>query len=197
MYDYLLEEMADAIAKELHVENNDVLSVLNQFWQDKIAHVWQASNILEIAINMGKPITRTDAMELLHAIFENHDSQVGISWASLEIELQEYHLTLKSLSEKQHNEVYGVFKVWRQGNPIAHQFGLFPDMVIGNLPKALEFAKSMADELPNVQVLIGCERQRSDQVEPWLSVLREKDELLVNESEASCTPLDQNNASAS
>ena len=40
MYDHTLEEMADAIAKELHVNNNAVLSILNHYWQDKIAHVW-------------------------------------------------------------------------------------------------------------------------------------------------------------
>jgi hypothetical protein len=37
MYDHFLEEMADAIAKELHIDNNDVLSILNRYWQDKIA----------------------------------------------------------------------------------------------------------------------------------------------------------------
>ncbi len=187
MYDHILEEMAESIAKELHVDHNDVLGILNRYWQDKIAHVRQVSDMFECASNTGKPITRADAVELLHNIFEDHDSDQGISWLNMELELQEYHLSFKRLPADQYNEVYGVFKVWRQGNPIAHQFGLFPDMVIGNLPKALEFAKSMADELPNVPVLIGCESQRSDKVEPWLSVLREKDELLVNESGESCT----------
>ena len=47
MYDHFLEEMADAIAKELHIDNNDVLSILSRYWQDKIAHVWQVEDVLE------------------------------------------------------------------------------------------------------------------------------------------------------
>jgi len=31
MYDYMIEEMADAIAIELHVDNNDVLRVLHRY----------------------------------------------------------------------------------------------------------------------------------------------------------------------
>jgi hypothetical protein len=187
MYDYMLEEMAEAIAKELHVDHNDVLGILNFYWQDKIAHVWQVDDMLECARNAGKPITRADAVELLQNIFEDHDSDQGITWLNLELEFQEYHLSFERLPADQYNEVHGVFKVWQEGNPIAHQFGLFPDEVTGNLPKALEFAKSMADEMPNVPVLIGCERPHSDEAEPWLSVLREKDEMQVSESGEKCT----------
>ena len=49
MYDHILEEMADAIAFELNVTSNNVLGVLNCYWQDKIAHVWQVDDMLESA----------------------------------------------------------------------------------------------------------------------------------------------------
>ena len=39
MYDYMLEEMAEAIGRECHVDHNDVLRILGQYWQDKIAHL--------------------------------------------------------------------------------------------------------------------------------------------------------------
>ena len=187
MYDHILEEMAESIAHELHVDHNDVLGILNRYWQDKIAHVWQVDDMLECARNTGRPITRSDAVGLLHNIFEDHDSDQGIRWLNLEIELQEYRLSFKRLPADKYNEVHGVFKVWRKGEPIAHQFGLFPDRVTGNLSEALEFAKSMADKEPSVPVLIGCEPQNSDKVEPWLSVLREQDEVLINQSGESCT----------
>jgi hypothetical protein len=187
MHDYMVEEMAETIEKELHVDRNDVLRILHGYWCDKIALVWQVDDILDCALNAGKPITRADAVELLQHIFEDHDSDQGITWLNLELELQEYHLSFERLPADQYNEVHGVFKVWQEGNPIAHQFGLFPDKVTGNLPKALECAKSMADETPNLPVLIGCERQHSDKAEPWLSVLREKDEVQINESGEKCT----------
>ncbi len=64
MYDHILEEMADAIALELNVTSNNVLCVLNQYWQDKIAHVWGVDDMLESARRAGKPITRNDAAGL-------------------------------------------------------------------------------------------------------------------------------------
>lgn len=198
MYDYMIEEMADAIAKELHVDNNDALRVLHQYWQDKIADVWQVDQMLECACDAGKPITRADAAELLHNVFEDYDSELGINWMTLGIEVQEYHLSLKRLPPDQYNEVHGVFKVWREGNPISHQFGLFPNQVDGNFPKALEFAKSMADETPGVPIFIGCEPRRSEDVEPWLSVLRENDELRVSEDIVSISGIsDPQNSNAS
>jgi hypothetical protein len=197
MYDYILEEMADAIAKELRVDNNDALRVLHQFWEDKIAHVWQVDDALECAMNAGKPITRADALELLQNIFEDLGSELGITWGTLEVQLQEYHLDLKRLPEDQYNDVIGVFKVWRQGNPIAHQVGLFPDRIQGNLPNAIALAKVMADETPDVPILIGCEPRGSDEVKPWLDVIRAEEGTKIEEKEKPCTRFSQDNASAS
>ncbi len=197
MYDYMIEEMADAIAKELRVDNNDALRVLHQFWEDKIAHVWQADDVLECAMDAGKPITRSDALELLQGTFEDLDSELGITWGTLEVELQGYHLDLKRLPEDRYNEVIGVFKVWRQGNPVAHQVGLYPDRIQGNLPKAIALAKSMADEKPGAPILIGCEPRGSDEVKPWLEVIRVEEGARIEEKEKPCTPYNQDNASAS
>lgn len=183
MYDYMIEEMADAIAKELRVDNNDALRVLHQFWEDKIAHVWQVDDVLECAMNTGKPITRADALELLQNIFDDLDSELGITWTTLEVELQEYRLNWKRLPVDQYNEVIGVFKVWRQGNPVAHQVGLFPDRIQGNLPKAVALAKAMADEKPDEPILIGCEPHQSDEIKPWLEVMRSKEITQIREME--------------
>jgi len=188
MNDYMLEEMADAIAKELHVDNNAVLSILNHYWEDKIAPVWQVDDLLEVALKTGIPITKDDAIEVLKDLFEGHDAELGITWITLEVALQEYHLDWKRLPEDRYGEVQGVFKVWRKGNPIAFQVGLFPDQVQGNLPKALILAKSLADETPGVPILIGCEPRHSDDIDPWLAVMREEESLIVEESETACMP---------
>ena len=146
MNNYILEEMADAIAKEIHVDNNTVLSMLNHYWADKIAPVWQVDDLLEVALKAGIPITKDDAIEVLKDLFEGHDAELGITWTTLEVALQEYHLDWKRLSEEQYGEVQGVFRVWRKGNPIAFQVGLIPDHIRGNLPKAITLAKSLADQ---------------------------------------------------
>jgi hypothetical protein len=188
MNDHVIEEMADAIAKELHLEHNDVLHVLHHYWEDKIAPVWQVDDLLEAALNIGKPITKTDAIDVLKDLFEGHDAELGITWITLEVALQEYHLDWKHLPEDRYPDVHGVFKVWRKGTPIAFQVGLFPKHILGNLPKALALAKSLADQTPGTPILIGCEMCTSDDVDPWLSVTREVEGMQVEESEETCTP---------
>jgi len=88
MHAYMIEEMADAISQKLPIDTNDVLRILHQFWNDKIAHVWHVEDMLNAALNAGKPITRADAVGLLYSMFEDHDSNEGISRKTLEIELQ-------------------------------------------------------------------------------------------------------------
>lgn len=199
MYDHILEEMADAIALDLHVDSNNVLGVLSRYWQDKIAHVWQVDDMLEAARRAGKPITRANAAVLLYDVFEDHDSSSGISWTSLEVALEDYHFDLKTLPVEKYNEVHGLFKVWRKGNPIAHEFGMEPHNLDGNLPGALALARSMAKETPGVLVFIGCEADSGEDPTPWLIVTLHEGETepFIEESEELCTQSDLNSASAS
>jgi hypothetical protein len=188
MNDHVIEEMADAISSELHVPNEDVLRILHGYWQDKVAPLWQVGDLLGAALKAGVPITKEDAVEVLKDLFEGHDPELGITWITLEVALQEYHLDWKRLPEERYADVQGVFKVWRKGSPIAFQVGLIPDDIRGNLPKAITLAKSLADQIPNVPILIGCEPRHSEEVEPWLSVVREETGTEVQVSEETCTP---------
>ena len=199
MYDYILEEMAETIAKELHADNNDVLGVLSRYWQDKIAHVWQLDDMLESARRAGKPITRADAIALLYEVFDHHDSSLGISWTSLEVALEGYHFDLTSLPIEKYDEVHGIFKVWRKGNPIAHEFGMESHNLDGNLPVALALAKSMAREIPGLPVFIGCETTSGEDPTPWLTVTLHEGETepIIEESEEPCTQYNLDSASVS
>ncbi len=199
MYDHFLEEMADAIAKELHIDNNDVLGILNRYWQDKIAHVWQVEDVLECARRAEKPITRADAQTVLHQVFEGHDSDLGITWTTLDVALEDYCLDFNTLTPETHKQVVGVFNVWRQYDAISHQFGLFPNQVDGNLPDALAFAERLAKDVPGVAVFVGVERYASEEPEAWLTVRYEAGaaEPTIKESEATCTPSSPDNASES
>ncbi len=190
MYDYMLEEMADAIAKELHIESHVVFRVLYRYWEDKIAHVWQVDDMLEAARRAGKPITRTDAAGLLQNVFDHHDSSLGISWTTLDVALDDYHFDLKTWPEEKHNEVHGVFKVWQKGNPIAQQLGMYPNKMDGNLPEALTLARKMAKEKPGEVILIGLEDSPNEDTSTWLSVILSRDEIepIIEDCEEPCTP---------
>lgn len=189
MHDYMLEEMADAIANELHLDSNNVFHILYRYWEDKIAHVWQVDDMLESARRAGKPITRTDAAGLLQNVFDHLDCSLGISWTSLECALEDYHFDLKTWPVEKYCEVHGIFKVWRKGNPIAHQFGMVPNKMNGNLPDALALAKSMAKETQGVSVFIGLETDVDEDAVPWLTIIltEGENEPIIEESEEPCT----------
>ncbi len=184
MYDYILEEMADAVSQQLHVENAAVLRILTDYWRDKIAHVWEVDDMLEAARKAGKPITRADAAGLIHNVFDMHDSSIGINWTCLEVEIEDYHLNFASLPAETYVEVHGVFKVWREHDPIAHQFGVFPNKVDGNFPVALDFAKALAREHSGQAVLLSCESCAGDETSPWLILQQDENETIsITESE--------------
>ncbi|HPO85005.1 MAG: hypothetical protein DPW21_00520 [Anaerolineae bacterium] len=199
MYDYMLEEMAEAIAKECNVDNNDVLRVLGQYWQDKIAHVWQVEDVLEAAHRAEKPITREDALTILQQVFHGLDSELGITWLTVDVALEEYSLDFKTLTPETYSHVAGVFEVWRKYDAVSVQFGLFPNQMDGNLVEALEFAKHLARQVPGVPIHLGCERYASEETEPWLTILLKDGnaEPTIEESEATCKPSSPDNASAS
>jgi hypothetical protein len=199
MYDYILEEMAEAIAREFRIDNNDVLGVLSRYWQDKIAHVWQVEDVLEAAHRAEKPITREDALTILQQVFHGLDSELGITWLTVDVALEEYSLDFNTLTPEAYSQVAGVFEVWRKYDAVSVQFGLFPNQMDGNLPEALEFAKHLARKVPGVPVHLGCERYASEETEPWLTILLKdgQTEPTIEESEATCTPSSPDNASAS
>ena len=199
MYDYILEEMAEAIAREFRLDNNDVLGVLSRYWQDKIAHVWQVEDVLEAAHRAEKPITCEDALAILQQVFHGLDSELGITWLTVDVALEEYSLDFNTLTPETYDQVAGVFEVWRKFDAVSVQFGLFPNQMDGNLPDALEFAKHLARKVPGVPVHLGCERYASEETEPWLTILLKdgQTEPTIEESEATCTPSSPDNASAS
>ena len=186
MYDYILEEMADAISKELRVHNAEVLNILGRYWQDKIAHVWQVEDVFESARRAGKPITREDAVEILHEVFDHLDSDLGITWMTLDIALEDYKIDFRSLPLDQYSNVHGVFKVWHQADPSVRQFGTFPQKVNGNLPEALAFAKELAKKNLGVPVFVGCEPCHYGEAEAWLTVTLKdgESEPTIEESKA-------------
>ena len=111
------------------------------------------------------------------------------SWTNLDVALEDYHVVLKTWPEEKYNEVHGIFKVWRKGDLIAHQFGMFPKMMDGNLPDALALAKTMANEIPGVSVFIGLETDVDEDTIPWLTIILPEGETepVIEESGESCT----------
>ena len=173
MYDYVLEEMAEAVAKELRVDHNEVLSVLSRYWQDKIAPLSLVQHMLECALNAAKPIPPVDAAEVLQDVLHHHDASLGINWTCLEVKLENYQLEFKTLPLDEWKKVYGVFKVWRENESNAREFGAFPDHVKGNLSNALEYAMSQVMQNPDAPVFVAFCSQLNRETQAWLTVILE------------------------
>ena len=183
MYEYMLLDMAQIISTRCGTRLDETMNALTGYWQDKIAHVWQVVDMREAARRVGQPITSEDAASLLKNIFDHHDSSQGITWAVLEAELADYRLDFASLTDDQYQDVHGVFLVWREHDPIAHQFGIAPHRTDGNLPAALEFAKKMAQEQPGMAVFLGCAPNLKADPTPWLTLLQQESELSITAKE--------------
>ncbi len=185
MYDHILYEMAKAVSEKCGARMDDVFNALIGYWQDKIACPWDVDEMLEAAQRAGKPITRADAIELLKQVFDKYDPEQGITWLTLDVALDDYRLCFEGLAMDTHRDVQGVFKVWRERQPIAHQFGIFPDKADENLPEALAFAKTLAQEAPGVAVFVGCELPEDShrEAQPWLSVLFVNEEFSITQGD--------------
>ncbi len=182
MYDYMLYEMASVVSKKCGIRLDDAFNALMGYWQDKIACPWNVDDILAAARRAGKPIIRTDAIELLKQVFDQYDPELGITQQTLDVALENYHLRFDSLSLDTCAEVHGVFKVWRDHPPIARHFGRFPDKVSGNLLEALAFAQGLSQGAPDEAVFVGCAFPESSQkTEPWLVVLFENEQCSITE----------------
>ncbi|MEI7848844.1 MAG: hypothetical protein WCK35_23790 [Chloroflexota bacterium] len=183
MYEYMLLEMARVISTNCGTRLDETMNALSGYWRDKIAHVWQVVDVLEAARRIGQPMTREDAACLLKNIFDHHDSSQGITWAVLEAELADYHLDFAGLPPEQYPDVHGVFLVWREHDPIAHQFGISPHRTEGNLPAALQFAQKMAQEQPAQAVFLGCAPGLKADPTPWLTLLMQDEKLSITPKE--------------
>jgi hypothetical protein len=183
MNEFMLYKMACLISAKCGTRIDDVMNALIEFWQDKIALIWHVEDVLEAAEREGKPILHRDAIEVLKTVFDEHISSREITRQNIEIALRDYCLCLGRLSFENYGEVHGVFKVWREHSPFAHQFGLFPEKVNGNFPAAMDFARLNALAHPGQKVFIGCESSTGKEIHPWLVLCFENEQVVLKEWE--------------
>ena len=67
-----------------------IRATLSEFWGNKIAVVWETEDVLNVAENMGREITEEQAKNILYYIFNHHDTNLGITWTTLECAIEDY-----------------------------------------------------------------------------------------------------------
>lgn len=57
---------------------------------EAIALIWHVDDVLERAQERGISLSRDEAKEILSGIEEHHDCEVGVSWTTIDVFLDEY-----------------------------------------------------------------------------------------------------------
>jgi len=104
MYQHHLDEMANVItnkladASESFVLDNSMLfdlykyvrAALEEYWADKMALVWHIDDVFVKAGELGIALSNEEAKNILGDILDHHDCEMGVSWLTLGIAIQDY-----------------------------------------------------------------------------------------------------------
>ena len=52
-------------------------------------HYWQIGDVLHMAEEMGEKVTNDEAQEILEEIEDNIDSEMGVSWTSIRVGIED------------------------------------------------------------------------------------------------------------
>lgn len=92
MHNHHIEEMVDAVVESFinkGMLRKTVTSVLKDYWDDKIALVWDTDDVKTIAKENGRRLNKEQAKEVLASVLDNHDAAVGVNWDVLYYNLPE------------------------------------------------------------------------------------------------------------
>lgn len=88
MNDYHIQAMTEVVFESLHNQkpNKKIIEqALQEYWQDKIASVWTVEDILTI----DPTLTKDECTEVLYNIYENFNAELGITWDTLQLAIDE------------------------------------------------------------------------------------------------------------
>lgn len=86
MYEHHLDGMVELLASTGVVPGEQLMrakATLKKYWEDKIALVWQAGDVIENAEQQGKDVSKEQAIDILQDILRHHDCQYGVSWNTI------------------------------------------------------------------------------------------------------------------
>jgi hypothetical protein len=69
--------------------------ILDRFWSDKIALVWDTADVHTAANERDVALTNAEAIHVLDELHHNHKKQYGLRWADLTSYIEEHGLGRK------------------------------------------------------------------------------------------------------
>jgi hypothetical protein len=94
MHHYIIEAMVGALKPAL---KNSVKAkhILDQFWSDKMALVWDVQDVHTAANEREVALTNKQAIKVLRELHHYHNRQYGIKWEDLTAYIEEHVLGRK------------------------------------------------------------------------------------------------------
>lgn len=91
MHKHHIEEMVQALVDNKIVKDEKLaLSLLEKYWSDKIADVWDTADVIGHAEVYDIELSEDDAKKVLNLMFEASDAEVGITWCSVDAAIEEF-----------------------------------------------------------------------------------------------------------
>jgi hypothetical protein len=94
MHHYIIEAMVKALKPALK-NPAKATHILDRFWGDKMAIVWDLRDVHTAANEREVALTKKQAQAILRDLFSHQDKQLGLRWLDLTCYIEEYGLGRK------------------------------------------------------------------------------------------------------
>ena len=94
MHNYITEAMVKAL-KPVLKNPAKAQQILERFWTDKIALVWDVQDVHTAANEREVALTNQEAIEVLQELHHYHNKQTGLQWKDVTCYIEEYALGRK------------------------------------------------------------------------------------------------------
>lgn len=94
MQDYIIKAMVRALKPALK-KSKRAEQILQKFWTDKIALVWDTEDVHTAANEREVALTSREAIKVLQEMHHHHNRQYGLRWSDFTSYIEEYALGRK------------------------------------------------------------------------------------------------------
>jgi hypothetical protein len=94
MHDYIITAMLVKLQPVLKSKKK-AQHILEQFWSDKMALIWDTEDVHRAANESGMALTNPEAKTVLQTLHQQHNAQYGLRWQDLTDHIQENGLGRK------------------------------------------------------------------------------------------------------
>ena len=82
MHHHIIEDMVRKL-KPVLKDQAKALKILNRYWKNKIAIVWDTESVHRAANEMDLALTEREAITVLETLHRQHNRQLGLRWEDL------------------------------------------------------------------------------------------------------------------